>query len=470
MILIEKGNVFSRVVRFDTKTEEAEFRACLRFRVPGYFWTSRYRNNVWDGYHSFFNVRTQTFPTGLLDILSDRVKARLEIIDVRQVPPVCPSLAEQLTTVDLEFRDYQLSAVEQAIELERCAIEAPTGSGKTELAVGITFVLARRTLFCVHLENLLWQAKERFENRLKVPVGVISSGIWEPKEITIAMIPTIYSRLKDRNKRVIQFLQNEVDVFFADEVHHLASASSWELPAKICNAYYRYGLSATLVLKDELSNARLIGMTGGVLHVVSKQELIEQGILARPVINLITNKTIFCNTNTWSYQVAYRICIEENLTRNGLICKIAKMKMDENKPVLIIVHTVRHAKFLLNEFRKRQIDKVKLVTGAVEGLERQILLKQLDEGKIGCIIATPVFDEGADIPQLRVLVLAGGGKSPIKLVQRMGRGMRKKEGDNTVEVFDFLDEGNKYIYSHAQQRKRIYDTEQFEVRMVNLAN
>jgi superfamily II DNA or RNA helicase len=104
----------------------------------------------------------------------------------------------------------------------------------------------------------------------------------------------------------------------------------------------------------------------------------------------------------------------------------------------------------------------------VNGEDRQHLIKRLDKKEILCIVATPVFDEGADIPHLKVVLLAGGGKSPIKIIQRIGRGMRRKtEGENEVEIYDFLDTGNRYTKKHSVLRRRLYKQEEFDTELLN---
>lgn len=466
MIKVIQNNVFSRVISFETKAEEVNFRRAMKFRMPGYIWTRRYQRHAWDGFLSFYNKRSGLFPTGMLYALSPELTERLVISDQRIVPEMVRSLNHLDGMINVELRDYQIEAIERATELGRCAIQSPTGSGKTEIAIGITFCLGVRTLFCVHLANLLWQAKERFEKRLGIECGIINADYFEPKDVTIAMIPTLYHRLRKGNKKVEEYLANEVDCIFLDETHHLGSAESWEKPAKKCNAYYRFGLSGTVLLRDEISNMRLIGQTGQVITSTTQQELVRRGLSAFPIIRMISNKTLLADATDWSWRQVYRVGIEENDIRNRIILDIIDTKIEEKKQTLIIVHTVRHANQLMKN--ARQYKRMKLITGAVEGQERQRLVKQMDRGELLCIVATPVFDEGVDIPNLRCLILAGGGKSPIKVIQRMGRGMRQKpEGANIVEIYDFLDNGNKYIRRHAQQRKRVFHREGFETETFN---
>lgn len=461
MIKVVQNNIFSRVVSFETKAEEVNFRRAMKFRLPGYIWTRRYQKGIWDGFISFYNKRSGLFPTGMLYALPQELTERLAISDRRIPPEMVESLNHLPGILEIELRDYQIETVERAIELERCAIQSATNSGKTEIAIGITFCLGVRTLFCVHRTNLLWQAKERFEKRLGIECGIINADTFEPKDVTIAMIPTLYHRLRKGKKWVENYLATKVDCIFFDETHHLGSAESWEKPAKKCNAYYRFGLSGTVLMKDEISNMRLIGQTGQVIIGITQQELVRRRLSALPIIRMITNKTILGDATDWNWRAIYRLGIEENALRNRIILNIIDTKMKEKKQTLVIVHTVRHANQLM---RMMQLStKVKLITGAVEGQERVRLVKRMDEGKLLCIVATPVFDEGVDIPNLRCLILAGGGKSPIKVIQRMGRGMRRKlTGENVIEIYDFLDDGNKYVRRHAQQRKRVFHKEGFE--------
>ena len=85
----------------------------------------------------------------------------------------------------------------------------------------------------------------------------------------------------------------------------------------------------------------------------------------------------------------------------------------------------------------------------------------------GVYIATPIFDEGIDVPAIDVVVLAGAGKSHIKLLQRIGRGLRKKEGeDNTLVIHDFIDDTNKYLFKHSKARVAVYKDEKFDKELI----
>jgi superfamily II DNA or RNA helicase len=85
------------------------------------------------------------------------------------------------------------------------------------------------------------------------------------------------------------------------------------------------------------------------------------------------------------------------------------------------------------------------------------------ERQPGVYIATPIFDEGVDVPGIDVLILAGGGKSNIKLLQRLGRGMRTDPDKVQLLVLDFIDDTNRYLFKHSEERLNVYEREDFQI-------
>ena len=79
------------------------------------------------------------------------------------------------------------------------------------------------------------------------------------------------------------------------------------------------------------------------------------------------------------------------------------------------------------------------------------------------MIATTIFDEGVDIPELQKVVLCSGGKSQVKLLQRLGRGVRKAPGKKVVEIVDCADTHHPLLRKHALERKKLFKREGFNV-------
>jgi len=459
MIKIRMGNIFSKVEMADSRKEENALRKELTFPVPNFWFMPSYRKRIWNGMYSFYNDYAKTFPTGLLTLIKD--KFEIVLIDNRKKPEV--EVVEPALH-GIELRDYQMEAINQALELERCIIQAPTNGGKTECAAGVISALqGARTLWITHRGNLLYQTRDRLVKRLGVEVGVVHRDTLDIKDVTVGMVNTLYNRLYSKNKETKSFfrnwLKNSVDVLIIDEAHH-TSATTWFSVTKLCDAYFRIGLSATPLMRHEIQNLRLIAMTGNVIETVTNKELIRRGVSARPKIMIVKNRihTSFTPRNWGS---SYRVGIERNRARNSLIEKIVRFHSRKKEPILILVNTLMHAHNL-----KRSLQQIRcvLVSGSTPPEERNVWLKKLEEGEISAIIATPLFDEGADVPNIRVLILASGGKSHLRLLQRIGRGLRRKpSGLNEIKIYDFADKGDKYLEAHSHHRFELYKKEGFDV-------
>lgn len=103
---------------------------------------------------------------------------------------------------------------------------------------------------------------------------------------------------------------------------------------------------------------------------------------------------------------------------------------------------------------------------SVDSTERRKEVLDMLRAGSGIVISSPIFDEGVDIPSLDCVILAGGGKSQVKLLQRIGRGMRHKDGDNTMKIYDFLDDTNKILLRHSEKRIETYASEGFKTKLI----
>jgi len=91
-------------------------------------------------------------------------------------------------------------------------------------------------------------------------------------------------------------------------------------------------------------------------------------------------------------------------------------------------------------------------------IKRKQAIQEMREGKRIALIASTIADEGLDIKNLSAIILAGGGKSSTRALQRIGRVLRPFDGKTHAVVIDFDDEA-KYLRKHSLRRKLIYETE-----------
>ena len=84
----------------------------------------------------------------------------------------------------------------------------------------------------------------------------------------------------------------------------------------------------------------------------------------------------------------------------------------------------------------------------------QLLRSKISES--GSSVGTISVGEGTDMPYIDVVILASGGKSSIRLLQRIGRGLRTPEGKDSLLVIDFQDWFNPILLRHSLARQKTF--------------
>jgi len=446
------NNVYTKVDKKKATYEELKrLHQFLSVKVPGHYFSPKFRHGMWDGYKRFFNLLTCTFYTGLLQYAISGIEGiEYKIIDERVHPEIQHNL---LQLNGIEFRDYQIEMIERGIEATRGIIAAPTNGGKTEVAAGIIKRVGLPANFLTHRLTLLRQTKQRFEKRLGVEVGIIGGGEEEIRDINIMSVATVFKRLDD--PKILDLLKRE-SVVFVDEAHH-ASAATIEKCLKACsNSVYRFGLSATALLRDDVSNMIVRGLLGDEIVTVTSADLIKAGVSAFPSVYLlkVTEPKI---PQHYTFDLAYDHGIMDNKVRNELIVSSADRFLKLDKSVFIFVWRITHGDILLKMFQDKKIE-VEFISGKEKPDYIKDVLDRFSAKKLKCVISSTISDEGLDVPAIDVAIMGVGFKAPLKTIQRMGRALREKVGtENVVTIVDFVDfHSKRYLLKHSIDRCREY--------------
>jgi len=444
---------FSNASYTDISSAIALIHECTQAKPHGYQFMPRYKMHQWDGYIRL--CKGSKFPTGLLQSVIDNLREygiHNLTINSYPIPGYDVDAIQENMLNGVTLRPYQVEAIKTLLAYGRGIAKMATNSGKTEVIAAMAKVVPGSVLVLVTKKDLLYQTSERIEMRLGEKVGIIGDDVWKSSNrIVVGMIQTLSKHLD-----WVHLNAKDTQLAMYDETHHLPSATSEKVMLGI-PAPYRFGFSGTPLKNDNLADLTLIGATGPVLVDIPNSELIEQGISAEPFIEMYNVDGGVLYMADW--QEAYGDCIVGNYTRNTLITKLV---VESAAPsALILVERLEHGQLLHHDIP----DSI-FVHGSSQMEERQSALDQLRAGTGVVVIATPIFDEGVDVPAVNLLVLAGGGKAPIKLLQRIGRGMRRKENDNTLRVIDFVDDTNKYLLKHSLERAKIYEQEGFNVKVL----
>ena len=471
----------------------------LRFRPAGYAFMPRFKRGAWDGWMSLFKRRAGTFPGGL----TERVVDRLQELDVAvtfedrcRPPAVEPQLVGGVNNITL--RPYQVDACDKAVAARRGVIDAATGTGKTEILGEVIRRLACRTLIIVASRDLAHQTICRFQGtetepgRLTFPnadperlYGIVGDDIDAPGLITAALYQTLVRRLmpvcahcgaageldrqtcdaKKGDRRcggALDFAQTDTtlewlasfDALFLDECHR-SVAKTWTPVVTSCPAYFRYGLSATPFKSDPITELKLVGATGEVFYSFPAKDAVEAGVLATPLVTMVTPSFPVTEDEDVGYMDSYRDDLVDHEKRNRLIADIAYgTSQGWGVPTLILVLWREQGRNIRRSLWQLGL-KVDFIDGTASTDRRKEAMDELVDGPTKCLISSSILDEGVDIPGIGALILAGGGRAGHKVIQRVGRGLRVVEGKEYLAVFDFGDEhAPKYLAGHGRKRLR----------------
>lgn len=267
---------------------------------------------------------------------------------------------------------------------------------------------------------------------------------------------------------------------------HRASSDSWQDIAMYSGAHHRYGLSGTPLKDSEIADMKMIGATGPIIYDVGVRHLIDEGLAARPRIAIVMSDNASgpelpfewtTRTNSrgvtrpyrlnLGYKEAYVQGVVENDHLNTAVVRAVCWLVEQGRQTLILTRRKEHFKRIANLLEEAGLE-FRAVWGSTPTPERDDAKKLLNAGKIKVLLATVIFDEGEDVERIEGLVLAEGVKVPTNVLQRIGRGMRKKyhQEENDVWVVDFCPTNHPKLMEHARDRVRTYESESHEVLVV----
>lgn len=467
-----------------------------RYRAFNYQFIDAYIDGRWDGYVKKFNIKTHTFPSGLLTRISRllrKEKIKFKIVDKRQKLIWEDKLVlKNIDNFGYVLRDYQIDGLMKGLHNPYMIFWWATSSGKTVQFAALCSALKqkkfRKTLILVTTKDLSAQHREEMKQMLGEKIGLIEEGRFEPEKITVAVINTLFNKaIRKKEKLVLNFL-NSVEHLIIDESHHLIDSRTMKAVVNKCaNTVARHGFSGTpySLTTDDIE---LECFTGPPLSKMTMSDLITEGWVSKPEINIIRYDYPWMSGG--SYHKAYNCQIVNNRVRNEIIANTAfKEYSINNKIVLILVRIIKHGTILLDMIQQKGLynGEVEFIHGSSLKVHRKKVKEKMKRGELGLVIASQIWNEGIDVPSIDVLVKAdGGGGSSVteekgvrSVIQQVGRVVRKpvKDGEldvdntveNTVKIYDFYDNVHKDLIRHSKNRLDTYRMEpKFNVKEIRI--
>ena len=448
--------------------ERKELTNKFKYEVPGARYMPAVRLGRWDGKVGFFQLGGSTYINLLPEILQylDQQGYQVELEDFREYqtqfeftqvsedtfsninwPEGHPIAGEPIV-----LRDYQVEIINKFLANPQSLQEIATGAGKTLITAALSSQCEPhgRTIVIVPNKSLVTQTEADYVN-MGLDVGVYFGDRKEfGRTHTICTWQSLNILLKgSRNHEVDitihEFLEDVVCVM-VDEVHMAkADALKTLLTGVMAHIPIRWGLTGTIP-KEEFERMSLRCSLGDVLGKLSASELQDQGVLANCHVNVLQLKD---HVEYKDYQSELKYLLETE----GRLDYIAELvsKIIESGNTLILVDRIAPGKQL-----QERIPGSVFVSGATKAKDRKDEYDEIATMDSKVIIATyGVAAVGINIPRIFNLILVEPGKSFVRVIQSIGRGIRKAEDKDFVQIWD-ITSTCKFAKRHLTTRKKFY--------------
>jgi superfamily II DNA or RNA helicase len=361
----------------------------------------------------------------------------------------------RLPPVDFDFhgllRPFQQAAVAQMLARDFGTLNAPTGSGKTVMALAMVARRRQPALIVVHTKELAAQWVERIETFLGIPpdaCGLIAGGRSRIGErVTVALVQSLYKCAEEAAART--------GFVVVDECHRCPSRTFTEAVTGF-DSLYMLGLSATPWRRDNLSRL-IFWHLGDVHHEVGKSALVAAGeVLPAEVIVRETGFRPYHDpVAEYSRMLAE---LTADTERNLLIAgDVAQEAAATSGVCLVLSDRKAHCENLQTLLRLRFKVESDLLTGDLAMVERQRVIERLNAGQLRVVIATgQLVGEGFDSSRLSTLFLATPIRFSGRVLQYLGRVLRPAPGKEKARVFDYVDVQVDTLVHAARARQRVY--------------
>lgn len=410
------------------------------------------------------------------------------------IPDTVPRVDRQISSIPRDFlvdydklahsfgdqivlRDDQLVAIRKMLKLRRGIIQIPTGGGKTEVMAG--FLMAFRDFYgeippTLILEPTMLLVKSTIKrmNKYGIPAEPYSKSRGTFSGVMVTH-PTSLNNDLEKDPYILK----DCKIFLSDEGHHLQAntwnALAWSTP----QVEFSIAMSASVISPGSLpiktlrqltyQESLVLGATGNVILDIPPSYYIQLGILATPILYRIYNKADekVKVENDWLQLRQNKL---ESPYRNRLIAQVSAFCALQGYKVLILVGTKRQASQILdilNDYEVGDLSRCSFGGGQylyydtdthrAENCENEDTMQDFEKGTLKILIGTSHIYEGADIPNLDVVILANIGKALRKCIQSVGRGLRRSKTGKYAHIVDFTDHQDPILAKHSRDRRKM---------------
>lgn len=503
--IVKRDNVYGQVVCADYDFV-IQMREKFSYFADGYQFAPSYKNKMWSGKIHLLKESGQ-FHLGLWCELVKFCKAmnqpfkldpQIRKFDLDRVKfqTYVEGLNVHSDGSQITPYDYQVDAAHKALEWQRCILLSPTSSGKSLIQYMLVRMYEKllpneQMLMVVPTVALVSQMRDDFND-------YSSELSWDAMNETHGITGGVD---KKTDKRIVistyQSLAKVAPDYFhkfkavmVDEVHTAKSKSIIRILENCKDASWKVGLTGTL---DECKTniLTLTGLFGPIFEVISTKELMDMGSVAQLKVRVgllkhidkdckilrsdergpIDDKTKKPKKQKATYAEEIDFIVEHK-ERNKFLMRFTA-SLEGNS--ILMINKVEHGENLHKWMKEVYPDRdIFLYTGATKKDERDRIRKVMEVSENAIIIGSlGVLSTGISIKRLHNMVFAHPSKSRIKVLQSVGRLLRKSKFGNEVTMFDVVDDFcigayENYVFAHGQARVTFYDQQQFNYEVINI--
>jgi superfamily II DNA or RNA helicase len=441
-----------------------------------------YKLGRWDGTKTYFNIGGSGY-LAHLDVILAVIEDEgydIEVEDLRPHQELRFSAIDENYWADLGktwpkghqqagepivLRDYQYEVINKFLENPQALQEVATGAGKTITTATLSHLCEPygRTMVIVPNKSLVVQTEEDYRN-LGLDVGVYFGDRKELNKThticTWQSLNVLDKKSYDNDTMTLAEFCEGVCAIIVDEVHQAkAEVLTKLLTQNFRNCPIRWGLTGT-VPKEQWEFQGILASIGPVINQVSAHDLQEKGVLAQLNINVLQTTDVQVFT---SFHDEYSFLVTDDNRLQWIASKIAALSATGN--TLVLINRIDTGNKLI-----ALIPQAVFVSGGMKLDDRKEEYDEIKTSDDKIILATyGVAAVGINIPRIFNLVLLEPGKSFVRVIQSIGRGIRKAEDKDHVEIWD-ITSTCKYAKRHLTERKKFYKEAKypFTITKVNI--
>lgn len=404
------------------------------------------------------------------------------------------------------YRDYQKKLLKKLCDNGRGVIISPTRSGKSLVIAGLCHNIfnnveknkIQNILILVPNIQLVYQMHDDFEEYGLKDLYNIQMFTAKTMSKKNASIKVDLFNVYISNSQYLMLHGDElpyIDAIFTDEVHQIKKGSEISKLINKVKINHKFGCTGTLP-KEKIDQWKISGIFGPVLDEVKIMNLQEEKVLANVKIYPIKfnhskkenfkhiskdeldglSKSEIQEKRLEIAQAAYKkeaiyLGMHENSNKIMLkLCKnIVKEHPDWNGLILFDYTSQGESIYNLLDF-----DKKYYIDGSIDVKIRLDVVDRMNNSGGNITIAqSKTFSTGITISRINFIVLVTTQSSPTKIIQSIGRGLRRQNKDSIVviDVSHNYEYSENHFYSRVELYRKFYGLEinkHYKVKLIEV--